>query len=227
MSQPPAGRALLLLAAAEPDPSRAGLAELPVGERNRRLLRLRERLFGSDVSSVVDCPACRGRLELLFPASLVRSSSSVLAEDSFGLKAGGYEVRFRLANSRDLLELPAGDVPGARRWLAERCIAVVEKRGKRGARDQLPGAVVDALARRMAEADPDAVVELAVECPACGHRWGTLFDIASFLWEELDQWARRLLRDEHRLAAAHGWNEDDVLRLSPWRRQAYLDMLPA
>ena len=38
-------------------------------------------------------------------------------------------------------------------------------------------------------------------------------------------WAVRLLGEVHELASAYGWREHDVLALSPWRRQAYLQMV--
>jgi hypothetical protein len=50
-------------------------------------------------------------------------------------------------------------------------------------------------------------------------------DIASYLWSEIHAWAGRMLRDVHALAAAYGWREADILAMSPWRRQAYLEMI--
>ena len=77
----------------------------------------------------------------------------------------------------------------------------------------------------MAAADPQADVELALSCPACGHAWPAAFDIASFLWTEVDAWARVLLHEIHALASAYGWREADILALSPRRRRAYLELI--
>ena len=82
-----------------------------------------------------------------------------------------------------------------------------------------------AVAERMAEADPHAGIELALSCPGCGHHWLAPFDIAQFVWSEVDAWARRTLYDVHVLAGAYGWRESDVLALSPRRRQLYLEMV--
>jgi hypothetical protein len=99
------------------------------------------------------------------------------------------------------------------------------ERGGRGRSPrQLPATVRDALARRMGELDPQADVHTRVVCPECAHAWQAVFDIVSFLWAELDGWAQRFLRDVHVLASAYGWREDDVLALSPWRRQIYLQL---
>jgi hypothetical protein len=34
-----------------------------------------------------------------------------------------------------------------------------------------------------------------------------------------------MLRDVHALATAYGWREADIVAMSPWRRQVYLDMV--
>ncbi len=87
--------------------------------------------------------------------------------------------------------------------------------------------MVAAVEDRIAALDPQADIQLALSRPACGHRWQAAFDILSFLWTELGEWAARTLRDVHRLALAYGWSERDILALSPVRRRHYLGMLDA
>jgi hypothetical protein len=77
----------------------------------------------------------------------------------------------------------------------------------------------------LAAADPQADIEMALHCPGCAATWRQGFDIVSFLWAEIDAWARRTLYDVHRLAAAYGWREGDILAMSAPRRQAYLDLV--
>jgi hypothetical protein len=79
----------------------------------------------------------------------------------------------------------------------------------------------------MAEADPQADIQLAISCAACSHHWRTTFDIVSFFWSEIEVWARRLLCEVHILASAYGWHEREILGLGPVRRQLYLEMLGA
>ena len=66
---------------------------------------------------------------------------------------------------------------------------------------------------------------LAVSCASCAHAWRASFDIVAFFWSEIDAWAERVLRDVHRLAAAYGWSEREILGLSAWRRHRYLEMV--
>ena len=93
------------------------------------------------------------------------------------------------------------------------------------AADALPDDVASAIAAAMAEADPQAKIDLALDCPACGHAWTNLLDIAGFLWREVDAWARRTLLDIHTLARAYGWSEAQILALTTGRRDLYLAML--
>ena len=89
----------------------------------------------------------------------------------------------------------------------------------------LPDSAEELVLQVLDELDPQADVRLNLICPSCGHGWHALFDIATYFWREIDDWAQRTLRDVHTLAMAYGWREADILGLSAWRRQAYLQMV--
>jgi hypothetical protein len=90
---------------------------------------------------------------------------------------------------------------------------------------ELPAEVETAIAQRLAEADAGAEMQLALACPNCRHAWQTPFDIVSYLWAEIEAWARRLLDEVHVLASAYSWPEREILGLTPWRRRAYLELI--
>src|SRR3954454_3416179 len=94
---PSARRALLLLAAAC-DQSIDALARLPLGERDARLVALRQSIFGSHLTSVAACAGCGELLELSFEASQL-SMAGQRIEDDLSLAVDGYQIRFRLPNS--------------------------------------------------------------------------------------------------------------------------------
>lgn len=226
LAESPTRRALRLLAAAHPELSEPELATLPIGQRDTRLLQLRERLFGSQLALVAPCPQCGQHIE-----SQVRVGDLVVdveesEETTYVVESRGYRVTFRLPASEDLIALP-GDVEAddARAWLLGRCIVEAQDvQGQQKLVSQLSEAVLADIAMQMASTDPGADVELAFECPDCGHHWQEMFDIAAFFWRELRAWAQRTLRDVHVLARAYGWSEPDVLALSPTRRQIYLEL---
>jgi hypothetical protein len=97
--------------------------------------------------------------------------------------------------------------------------------GDEQAIEALPEPIAARIAECMEQADPQANVQLSLVCPACGQEWRGTFDIVSYFWNEISAWAQDVLRDVHLLASAYGWRESDILTLSPWRRQCYLDMI--
>lgn len=212
------GRALALLSAACPAEDEAALAALPVGRRDALLLSLHERVFGTAVVCVADCPRCSAAAEVAFDAAQVRVDPAAAGEP-LRTTAAGAEVRFRLPTTADLLAAAAaGDVDAAADVLLARCVVA--------GGDGVPAdALRTAVATAMAAADPQADVSLAVACPACAHEWAVPFDVASFLWDEVEGWAARTLLDVHALASAYGWTEGDVLSLGPVRRRAYLALV--
>src|SRR5438874_7789021 len=95
-SQVPLQRALSILAAASPEASSDSLARLTIGQRDARLLALREMTFGSELTGVTDCPECGEKIELSFNSSNVRPLAETDLPTELALKSNGSKVRFRL-----------------------------------------------------------------------------------------------------------------------------------
>jgi hypothetical protein len=222
--EPPARRALVLLAAGCDQPIDA-LARLSVGERDARLFALRESTFGSRLTSVATCPGCGERLELSFDDSHL-SGAGQQTEDELSLDVDGYQVCFRVPNSLDLMAAAnLKETGAARALLLEKCIRSAERRGDEITAAQLPENVVERISARMSEADPQADIQLALKCPVCSNEWKAAFDIESFFWIEINAWAARILGEVHILASAYGWSEQEILRVSAWRRECYLNLV--
>jgi hypothetical protein len=228
IGQSPVQRALGLLTAAWPETPREELARLSLGRRDARLLALREQLFGPELVGLTACPACGERLEFRVPTADLRAADGGGPAEAQRISVDGYEVRFRLPNSADLLAVGDGGDPDewSRRLLA-RCVEEARDSGEGRPVAELPAAVVAAVAQHMARVDPLGDVGLHLTCRLCRHGWSTSFDIVSFLWREIDAWAQRLLREVHALAGAYGWREADILALSQERRRVYLELVGA
>jgi hypothetical protein len=159
-------------------------------------------------------------------ASSQPSASEGDEPEPVSLNFNGYEVLFRLPNSTDLAAIADSAEPAASpRLLLQRCIQAARYKGAAVNDSDLPAEMLDEVAMRMEEADPQANVQLNLLCVRCGKQWQAIFDIESFLWSELNRWAERLLLEVHQLARAYGWREADILAMSPHRRQFYLEML--
>ncbi len=228
LAQTPAQWALALLAAACPDEPADALGQLNIGARDGRLLTLREWTFGPQLACLAACPQCGEKLELAFTTANIRVWPVVetAAAPTHTLAHDSYTIHFRLPNSLDATAvLSDHDANANQRLLFQGCLLEAYHEDERVTADALPDAVVEAVIAQMAEADPQADTQLALDCPACGHHWSAAFDIVTFFWAELNTWAYRALHEVHLLACAYGWREADILALSPWRRQLYLEMV--
>ena len=223
-------RALTLLALSFPSAIAESLAELPLGERDARLIRFRQVLFGESIECLVDCPDCARPLEFSVSASNLLRQAAPQGAEQYEFESAGHQIRFRSPNSDDLLKLShlAADEVTFQVELLCRCVSDIRDRdGESGDPTDLPPEVIDLLAQEMERRDPMSVVRLDLTCPHCGHAWQSLFDIAVHLWSEVDEWAKKTLRDVHCLASAYGWSEHDILQMSPVRRARYLEMVDA
>ena len=222
-------RALLLLTAVYPDNITDELAQISIGQRNKQLLLLREALFGHWLEGVISCPQCHDRLELQF------STRDLLGQDALPVveprqhstvEIDTYRVQFRNPNSLDIATVPSeATMEEARNHLLARCILEISNKAAPVSWENIPETVVQRVVTMMAEQEPLADCHVALHCPSCEHSWNAFFDIVSYLWTEIERWAAEILQEVHILASAYGWHEDDILGMSSWRRQLYLEKI--
>ena len=206
----PLARALLLLEEARPDLDKTAGATLSIAERDRSLLHWRREAIGRKLPVQIVCPACEAELEFEIDTAEIAGTAPVAEV------ATPCGLRFRLPTSADLTALsPAIDVDAAARELARRCCLEPDA--------EITDVTVVAAETAMAAAHRAAAVGLSLECSACGHRWSDSFDIAAYLWSEIEQRVTGLFDEVHWLAACYGWSEAAVLAMSPARRAAYLE----
>ena len=221
--QPTVARALTILGRGVPAADREALADLPVGERDARLLHLRELSFGPVAECLARCPACEAAIE--FPVSIRDLLLDGAGDAEAVVEWRGLRLRVRPATSRDQLSLSGLTDPGAMvTALLQRCAAVIDPPS-----DDVAGAVpaeaTECVAAEMSRLDPGADLRFTLSCPSCQASWTSMFDVASYVWREIDAAARRLIADVHALAMAYGWSESEILDLTPARRRAYLELV--
>jgi len=225
----PVDRAIGLLDAVWPEYGREHWRRISIGDRDACLFLLQASLFGDTLKTVARCPACGERLASSFGVGDVCPPPAHWPQprEPLELRHDGYRIRYRLPCSEDLapLSAAASDPAAAVDALLQRCVIAAECEGRALEPVRLPEALQRRLGDAMAEHDPLADLRVGVSCPACGHGWSAALDIASYLWDELDDWAQDLLAEVHVLARHYGWSERDILALSPVRRRYYLDLL--
>jgi hypothetical protein len=222
---PPAQAILALLLAACPEIPAERLPQLTIGERDALLLTQREWMFGPELAASVTCPQCSERLEFSLTVNDLRAIPVLSDAHEFGqsttvsAEIEGYQIEFHPPTIADTQHAASLEK------LLDQCVLTASKGGESKTASELPPAVIEGLSHQMAAADPQADTQLALTCPACGHDWLAPFDIAIFLWEEIQTWAQRTLLEIHQLAITYGWQEADILALTPARRQIYLSMI--
>ncbi|MEO7361002.1 MAG: hypothetical protein ABI120_11775 [Gemmatimonadaceae bacterium] len=222
----PIRRALTLLSESHAaDTLEAALLDLTPGERDTRLFALRRATFGDAMDCVATCPACSEHLEFVLDAAELAPSGSGYAADSRPavLTIAGYQGTVRPPTLRLLEQLSEH----GERTLLQECVRDIGREGAPVEAMDLPAVFIAAVDAHLAAADPAAITEIAMRCPACEHTWSQLFDIVGYLWAEVAARADRLFSEVHVLASAYGWSEETILTMSQIRRERYLDMVVA
>jgi hypothetical protein len=224
-TETPARRALLLLEKSCTDLPLDEIPQLTIGRRDDRLLTLREMTFGPRLDLLAACPKCNEQLEIYMNVAELRVPPQSTVGSELAVEAAGHQVRFRPLTGADLARLSSTDNPEKNRMqLLKACLFSCVCGGQAMAVEQLPEELLILIGNEMVRADPQAEVQLSVDCPSCRHSWQQPFDIVSFLWAEIHARAVRLLHEIHFLASAYGWTEGEILSLSAQRRRTYLQL---
>ena len=201
---------------------------LSIGERDARLLQLREGMFGSRLMNMARCPQCAEltEWEINSQSLHLQQLPAQLAVRSFVFEKDGYSINFRLPNTHDIahaISNPAYQTDTGK--MLSDCIVSVDFKGEKYEGSNLPEELLDALSSRMEAEDPQADIRMNIVCPACKHTWEGRFDIVGFLWSEINNWAQKIMQEVYLLARSFGWSEKDILSMSARRRQLYLQMI--
>jgi hypothetical protein len=199
-------RTSLLLAAALPALDQAARAALPVSAADVALLRHRIAIFGGRMPAETTCRACAEPLDFELDAAALIDGLVAPAADAVRQR---HDFREPCMGDLDAVAGMA-DQDAAIRTLAGLCRLDPDTPP---ADDDI--ALIDALYGRSG-------IRLRLDCIGCGHAWQEDFDIAAYLWQEVERRAQALIDEIHVLATAYGWSEPQILALTDARRAAYL-----
>jgi hypothetical protein len=211
------------------------MAKLSLGERDSRLMALREKLFGTQLHNLSNCPFCNQQVEWISGLSDIgfqHQQQTVIhqksAIQSFEYKHDDFEIEYRLPTSEDIyLDNHYSHQQTDPKKMISACIISAMKDNQPTDPEQLPEILHKKLAAEMEKNDPQSEISIQLHCPECDNSWQSAFDISIYLWKEIDHWANQLLDDVYILAYHFGWSEHDILTMHPHRRQFYLNKLSA
>ncbi|TYC69298.1 hypothetical protein [Streptomyces sp. CB01881] len=218
----PVGRPLALLTAAFPHCRTEDLAAEPLGRCDALLAELRASLVGDGVEAVAGCPSCGGLVETAFSLGALGGDGGPDTAAELTTTVAGHDVHCRPVTLGDLIAVCG--LADAESALIARC-AEIRRAGAAVPPEHLPQEVRAAVEEAMAAVDPRAETLLGLSCPACDTQWWAAFDLAAFLWTEVERLAQCLLVEVDTLARAYGWRESDILALGALRRRRYLDLV--
>lgn len=216
----PLDQGLLALSAALPEVPPEGVADWPLGRRNRSLIELHRACFNSNLQAWASCNRCGEKMEFELDAANLVGKAAADTACSSAITVKGHS--FRIPTSRDLAQVAQErDPQAAAICLIERC------RNDGGEPPLWSEADLDEIGEALAQADPLAETQISLRCPACNSEWVEAVDLATFVWSEIDARAKRLVWEIHALASAYGWTETEILSLTEARRNLYLGMVQA
>jgi hypothetical protein len=225
-------RCLTRLGPGEPV-TREAVRALTVGDREALLLHLRRLTVGDRLQCVLTCPspACGHKLDFEVRVSelLLLPGGEAAKRHELAIRPPDvdYIVRFRLPTGADqeaVALLGRTDPDAAAALLLQRCVESIDSTD--GVElQEFPAALIDPLSARMAELDAQAELTLNITCSVCGATFTTVFDAASYLFQELLAGMRNLDREVHLLAYHYHWSPSEILTMSPRRRRRYLQLL--
>jgi len=181
--------------------------------------------FGPSLACSATCPACGEALQLDADVAALLAGERAPPAEPPRVRVDGWEVAFRAPpRRRGRGECGGGSGHGAAP--AAPALRVGCSRGdERASIAEAPLEVTTRVDAELEQIDPLAVLDFELECARCGHCWSAPLDVSAFLWARLDVWVRRLLSEINTLASAYGWSEATIATMSPWKRQAYLDLV--
>lgn len=194
----PLDRALAILWAAgatqDCDP-----ADLPLAERDARLLAIRANSFGAVMPARAVCPECDAEMEM-----------DLNADDLAGALAQGEwkDTDLRPLTSRDLAAVAELDGDAVTDVLRHRL--------------GIDDPSIENVDQRIEDLAAAAELSTQITCAECDTDWTETLDVAAHIWADITTATHRLLSEVTQLAAAFGWSEADILSLSSARRAVYL-----
>ena len=197
----------------------------------RKLLQLRQRMFGDRMACLTVRPKCRVELEFsVFASTLLQQAGQTSCGDHW-VEGFGHRVNFRTPDSTDLL-CASSRLEGPTRRKCRRAFcraAFWTRRARTGTSERTH-------CRRTSSSCCPKKWNAATRSQRCGLTCAARNAAMSgrscttsrrCSGSRSTAGAAGLLREVHAIASAYGWAENDVLRMSASRRARYLGLIGA
>jgi hypothetical protein len=217
-NQPYKGVALASLASAERD--RGNIVNWSIEKRDVALFHVRKTLFGNQFQNLSHCPECAQTVEwdFSFHQMGIPRLNEIPDNVEIPITIGENNVLLRLPNSEDLFRNDA-------KQIIQNCILHPPVNGAQEVDKQMPDEILNEINNEFNKICRASNISYSLSCVECKHEWQVSFDIVSYLWKEIDHWAKRFMDQIAVLAKNFGWSESDIINMPENRRNHYLNLV--
>ena len=213
-------KGVILASLAFPDKDPSSIMKWSIEKRDAALFHIRKTLFGNQFTNLAHCPQCSQTVEweLSFQQLQIPSILEMPDNVEIAIDIPAYKILVRLPNSNDLLikdELQ----------ILYSCILNRDNYEDQNFETGLPDLLVQKINEQFNSSCYASNITYQLNCTDCSHEWQGIFDILSYLWKEIDQWAKGFLQQISLLAKAYGWSETEIINMSKNRRNHYLQLI--
>lgn len=195
-----------------------------LAKRLKYLLDIVQESLCSSLQFTHHCCAeeCAEQLEFDLP---LNEFSHLVVKEIITLNIEGQELQLRLPTGQDQqLWLRCPKLPVTE--LIQSLVLSVDKKIP-GQNWELPESWVTQISAALEITDPLMTLRLDLLCPLCAFNDKVDLDLETQLVERLKLAQKTLLLDIHTIASAYHWSEEQIVTLSPQRRQFYIKQIRA
>ncbi|CAH8296342.1 hypothetical protein EV196_11157 [Mariniflexile fucanivorans] len=191
-----------------------------IEKRDVALFHVRKMLFGNRFNNIAHCPKCKQAVEWDFYFHQMEIPILIDTPDNIEIPIDipNYHIMVRLPNSDDLICKEEIQI-------IRKCILNLKDFPEGTFNQKIPDDLLMQINNKFNKTCKASNISYHLNCTECKHEWDVVFDISTYLWKEIDQWAKSFLRQICLLAKAFGWSELDIINMSENRRNHYLNLL--
>ena len=205
---------LTILRTAFPELSPERMLEWTIGEKTRALLITRANTFGHEIDGQFSCTQCHEQLSVSMNISALLSVAQP-KEQRFDLLIEDESIPCRLPTVKHLIHSIKSD---DMMEIAKLCVAQSDSA-------QLDKSILPALIHEFETRDPLIKTSIKSDCLGCQHTDRYQFSIGHYFLQEMMIFSQRITMDVHTLARFYGWSESEILNMSQYRRNTYIEMI--
>lgn len=212
LAQPVCHRAAILLEGA----GIQHVGNLDVGTREANMLALHRLMTGGVLDGEATCAHCGERMDVSIP---IAQLDAITTADRI-VEYDDWRIDLAVPTIDDVTW--ALGQPDSEDALFGHCVKHATHHGTTASTADIPADVRLQCEARLDAMAPLANLSIGLTCPACGQDDALPLDLCGFVLERAGDWAHRQLLDVAAICRAYGWNEENVLAMSPWRKAFYL-----